>query len=254
MGLAQGVVDPGKSDGWREDSFQDIKVEAKLGDIIFSSKVLASAGRKFKMTDDLVVTSSGALDLAQVKFLDGEGQEQVRRSDLQFVDGRRFNGPVKRTITSSFSTAFTSKKGIESSSSHEQSWTAGGKFGGNLGKKDAGGASAELSLQFQDKVVNSLRSSHEATINTAWNQSISDVMEFKEGKFYSIEIAWLLTLDRGNAAYFGERSSFSVVQAAEMELLKLEAYNSPEEMPADYLKKWNELPASGKAKAAQPSA
>src|SRR5579871_4077706 len=82
VGLSQGSVDSGGTATWRDDSFPEIKVEAKTGDIVFSKKVLASAGTKFKMTDDLVVTSSGDLTVAQVKFSADRGQETAKRSDI----------------------------------------------------------------------------------------------------------------------------------------------------------------------------
>ena len=41
VGLHQGEIDAGKSDSWRNDSFANIKVEVKTGDIVFSKAVLA---------------------------------------------------------------------------------------------------------------------------------------------------------------------------------------------------------------------
>ncbi|HLK67927.1 MAG TPA: hypothetical protein VKU19_31055 [Bryobacteraceae bacterium] len=61
VGLKEGSIDPGKTDNWVDDSFPEIKLEAKTGQNLFATKVLAPAGRRFKMTDDLMVTASGEI-------------------------------------------------------------------------------------------------------------------------------------------------------------------------------------------------
>jgi hypothetical protein len=247
VGLAQGRVEPDKSGDWRDDSFDDIKVEIKTGDIVFSKDVLARAGRRFKMVDDLVVSKAGTLDVAQVQFLADRGPQQIKRSDVQFIDTRNFDGPVERTLTSRVSTAFTNTEISESSSSHEQTWTVGGKFGGGIGKKDIGSVNADVSLQFQDKVVNALRTSHQTVVNHVWDKTVVDKMTFAAGKLYVIEYAWTLTLDRGSATYFGEKTSFSVVRSAEPTRLTPAGYDSPEKLPDEYRQEWSES-RSGKTK------
>ncbi len=237
-GLYQGVVSPGNSQTWRDDSYDTIKVEVKLGDIVFSSKVLAHAGRKFKMTDDLIVSSTGALDVAQVKYFQLQQPQHINGSDIQFYDARGNDRDWTRTITSSAEMAFTDTRLTETMSSHEQTWTVGGKFGGVLGKEDSSHASAEISAQFEDKVISSLRTSNEKTLSLTWEKSVSDTLTFSPGKLYAIETVWTLTLDRGTASYFGETTSFSVVRSAEPGIVRPLAFNGPEELPTLYQKEW----------------
>ena len=243
-GLKQGIVDPGKTDSWRDDSFPRIKVEAKLGDIVFSSAVLAAAGPHFDMSDDLVVNADGQLAVATVRLLTDRGQTTEKRSDIQFIDLRAFSAPVERTVSSRFETAFASTESFGRTSTHEQTWTAGGKIGGLIGKKDEGNVNAELSVQFQDKVVDALAKTSTQAVTTVWGQTWSDKLQLAGGKVYVIEVVWTLTLDVGTATYFGERAKFSVVRSATPSLLKPSEYASPEALPAQYKKKWAELSAS----------
>jgi hypothetical protein len=195
FGLYESLLDPNQTGSWRDDSFPDIKVEVKLNDIF--GKILARAGGKFKMTDDLVFTKDGNLQVAEPKLVTDRGQETVTRSDIQFIDLRGFDGTVERTVTSRVSTTFSSTATWESSSSHEQAWTVGAKIGGHIGEKNKPGANAEISAQFQDKVVNALRNSYQSTVNSVWEKSVSDKLSFKAGKLYVLETVWSLTLDKG---------------------------------------------------------
>jgi hypothetical protein len=62
--------------------------------------------------------------------------------------------------------ALPNTESFDRSTQHEQTWTVGGKAGGIVGKKDAANAGAELSAQFQDKVVNSLKDTSTQTVTT----------------------------------------------------------------------------------------
>src|SRR5580698_279284 len=92
VGLKQGSVERGRTDEWRDDSWRTIKVEAKLGDIVFSTKVLVSAGRIFNMTDDLILTKEGRLEVAQVKLSLSGVFDHPTRTDIRFVDRRGHTG------------------------------------------------------------------------------------------------------------------------------------------------------------------
>jgi hypothetical protein len=232
IGLYESLLDSNKTGSWRDDSFPNIKVEVKSGHIF--GDMLARAGTKFQMTDDLVFTKDGNLQVAEPKLVTDRGQETVKRSDIQFIDLRGFDGPVERTVTSRMSTTFSSTAMSESSSSHEQSWTVGAKFGGHIGEKGKPGANAEISVQFVDKVENSLRNSYQSTVTSVWEKSVSDKLSFKAGKLYVVETVWSLTLDKGTAIYFGEKTTYSAVRSADAELLKPSAYDSEEKLPANY--------------------
>jgi hypothetical protein len=232
VGLYESDLDSNKTGSWRDDSFPDIKVEVKTDGIF--KEILARAGTKFKMTDDLVFTKDGNLQLAEPKLVTDQGQETVKRSDIQFIDLRGFNGTQERTVTSRVSSTFSSTAISESSSSHEQTWTAGGKIAGRIGEKNKPGGSAEISAQFQDKVVNALRNSYQSTVTSVWEKSVSDKLSFTAGKLYVMETIWSLTLDKGTANYFGERTTYTVVRSADAQLLKPSAYDSEEKLPKEY--------------------
>jgi hypothetical protein len=237
-GITQGVVEPGRVTTWREDSYGSFKVEAKLGDIVFSSKVLAPAGRIFKMTDDLVVSRDGTLDLAQVKFVYRE-PEHIHGSHIQFFDARKNDAPWSRTVKSKAEAAFSETRVTETIASREQTWTVGGKLGGALGKQDGSHANAELSAQFEDKVVTSLRTSHEKALTQTWEKEVSDTLTFSPGKLYVVETIWTFTFDRGTATYFGEATDFTVVRSAQPGILRPLAFDGPENFPEQYMKTWH---------------
>jgi Asp/Glu/hydantoin racemase len=195
------------------------------------------------MTDDLVFTKDRNLQVAEPKLVTERGQEAVKRSDIQFIDLRGFDGTVERTVTSRVSTTFSSTAISELSSSHEQTWTVGGKIGGHIGEKNKPGANAEISAQFQDKVVNALRNSYQSTVTSVWEKSVSDKLLFKAGKLYVLETVWSLTLDKGTATYLGERSTYTVVRSADAELLKPSGYDSEEKLPEEYRNKWQKRAA-----------
>lgn len=230
FGLHQGSIDPGHTDKWRDDSFSQIKVEIKTGDIMFSKQVLAWAGRKFSMTDDLVVDNNGTLDVAKVIRTEGS-PVSAQRTDLQFFDARNFNEATIREITFSIENAFSASEGFQQSHENSQTWSAGGKVGGEIGKKNTGKGSAEISVQFEEKVVNTLQTTFEKQITTIWKQSVSDTFTFKPGKIYAIEVTWRVMLQEGLVSYLGEKTSYSVVASAQGTLTTPSAYKSVEDMP-----------------------
>lgn len=238
VGLHQDTTDPGKESSWRDDSFPDIKVEVKLGDIVFSSKVLASAGRRFQMTDDLVVSSNGALDVAKVELKKGALVSE-RRTDIQFFDARNFNEATTREITFAIENAFSASRGFQRSHGHEQTWTVGGKMGGELGEKDVAKVSSEISAQFQDKVVDSLQNSYSEQVSKVWKQSVSDKFTFQPNKIYAIEVTWDVQLEEGVVSYFDEQTSYSVVASAKGSLTTPSAYSSINEMPQHLQEQYN---------------
>jgi len=238
VGLYESTLQPNKTGSWRDDSFPDIKVEVKSNGIF--GEVLARAGAKFKMTDDLIFTKDRGLQVAEPKLFTDRGHETVKRSDIEFIDLRSFDGTVERTVISRVSTTFSSTAMSEWSSSHEQTWTVGGKIGGHIGEKNKPGANAEISAQFQDKVVNALRNSYQSTVTSVWEKSVSDKLNFKAGKLYVLETVWSLTLDKGTATYLGDRTTYSVVRSADAELLKPSAYDSEQGLPEEYRRKWQQ--------------
>jgi hypothetical protein len=241
IGLKQGQVERGKTDEWRDDSWRTVKLEVKLGDIIFSSKVLASAGRIFNMTDDLILTKDGRLEVAQVKLSLSGTFDHSTRTEIRFVDRRGHTGDFTQTVTSKLSATTTDSETNESISSHEQTWTAGGQLGGTLGKEDSSHASAQLSAQFEDKVLNSLRSSYETSLSQMWEKTTEDAITFEGGEIHAVKSVWALKSERGTAEYFGERTEFSVLKSADSSAIKTSAYESPEKMPPEYLQKWQLL-------------
>jgi hypothetical protein len=54
-----------------------------------------------------------------------------------------------------------------------------------------------------------------------------------------------LTSERGTANYFGEETEFSVVKTAEKSGVTTSHYDSPEEMPDEYIQKWKLLYGNG---------
>ncbi len=228
VGLQQGAIDPGHIGEWRDDSFSHIKVEIKTGDIVFSKQVLARAGRMFRMTDDLVVDNTGKLDVATVKRTEGS-PVSVQRTDLQFFDARNFNEATIREITFSIENAFSASEGFQQSHEHSQTWRAGGKVGGEIGKKGTGGAA--LSGEFQDRVADTLETTFEKQVTTVWKESVSDTFTFQPGKIYAIEVTWRVMLQEGVVAYYGEKTSYSVVASAHGTLTTPSAFESVEAMP-----------------------
>lgn len=238
VGLRQGSIEPGKTGGWTDDSFPDIKVEIKLGDIVFSSKVLAWAGPKFSMKDHLVVDAKGTLAVAQVTMTDGP-PVTVQKADLQFFDARKFNETTTREITFSIENAFSASEGFQQSHEHSQTWNVGGKLGGEIGKKDEAKASREVSMQFEDKVLDALQKTYAEQITTVWKQSVSDTFTLKPGMIYAIEVIWRVVLQSGFIAYLGERTSYSVVSSAHGTLTTPSAFESVEAMPEKLREKFN---------------
>ncbi len=242
VGLAQGSADPGGEDSWRDDSFPSIKVEVKTGDIVFSKKVLARAGRTFNITDDLVVDKEGQLDVAKVE-LKQAALVSERRTDVQFFDARNFNETTTREITFSIENAFSASRGFQQGHEHSQTWTVGGNVGGELGIKDkkSGGSAAvnaEVSVQFEDKVVESLQNSYSEQVSKVWKQSVSDKFTFQPGKIYAIEVTWDVEIQEGMVSYFDQQASYSVVSSAKGNLTTPSAYLSVAEMPDDLKKKF----------------
>ena len=240
FGLHQGAVDPGGTHEWRDDSFPQIKVEIKTGDIVFSKQVLAWAGQKFSMTDDLVVDDKGKLDVAKVNRTE-DSPVSVQRTDLQFFDARNFNEATIREITFSIENAFSASEGFQQSHEHSQTWSAGGKVGGEIGKNNKGTGSAEISVQFQDKVVDTLQTTFEKQVTTIWKHSVSDTFTFQPGKIYAIELTWRVMLQEGIVSYFGEETSYSVVASAHGTLTTPSAFKSVEAMPEYLQEQFNSL-------------
>jgi hypothetical protein len=244
-GLKQGSVDKGKTEEWREDSYGSFKLEIKLGDIIFSSKVLASAGRIFNMADDLILTRDGKLEIAQVRLIAGRKTDHSIRTEIRFVDRRGHAGDYTQTVTSKLSATTMDSATNESITSHEKTWTAGGQLGGTLGKEDRSHASAQLSVQFEDKVLNSLRSAYEKSLTEMWEKIHEETISFQAGKIHVVKTVLELTSERGTADYFGEQTEFSVVKKAEKSGVTTSSYDSPEKMPDEYIQKWKLLYGNG---------
>ena len=230
VGKHQGSIAPEGTDEWRDDSFSKIKVEVKTGDIVFSKQVLAWAGRLFDMADDLVVDGNGKLDTAKVSRAEGN-PVVVQRTDVQFFDARKFNEATSREITFSIENAFSTSEGFQQSHEHSQTWSAGGKVGGEIGKKNKGSGGAEISVQFEDKVVDTLQTAYQDQVTTVWKQSVSDTFTFRPGKIYAIEVAWRVKLQEGVVSYFGEATAYSVVASAHGTLTTPSAFESVAEMP-----------------------
>jgi hypothetical protein len=193
------------------------------------------------MTDDLILTKDGRLEVAQVRLSLSGTFDHSTRTEIRFVDRRGHTGDFTQTVTSKLSATTTDSETNESISSHEQTWTAGGQLGGTLGKEDSSHASAQLSAQFEDKVLNSLRSSYETSLSQMWEKTTEVAISFEGGEIHAVKSVWALKSERGTAEYFGERTEFSVLRSADSSGIKTSAYESPEKMPPEYLQKWQLL-------------
>lgn len=233
IGLAQGEIDKGKEGSWRDDSFPQIKVEIKTGDTVFSEKVLARAGQTFSITDDLTVDAKGTLSKAEVSMT-GARMVSVKKSDYQFFDARHHDSATPRKIKFSIENAFSASEGFEQAHEHSQTWSVEGKVGGSISAKKGdvkGSGSAEVSVGFEDKVVDSLQNTYQQRVNSVWGQSVEDTITFQPGKLYAIEMVWAVDVQEGTVSYFGESTSFSVVSSVKGSLTTPTAFNSAEEMP-----------------------
>ena len=238
VGLAQGDIDKGQTGSWRDDSFSEIKIEIKYGDIVFSSGWPVRAGRKFNMTDDLVFDGSN-LDVAKITPEGPTNARSVMLKDVQFVDTRGFNQKVTREITSALQNTLTTSQGLQLSHEHSQTWTAGGKIGGTLGQKNVKSASGEVSVQFQDAVKDYLGKTYSQQVSSVWSKTVKDTFTFDPGFLYAIEVIWSVTLEEGFISYFGEKSSYSVVKSADGNLTRPTKFGSENEMSDDLKKRYS---------------
>lgn len=243
VGLNQGSIDPNQVGSWRDDSFSDIKIEVKTGDIVFSKEVLVRAGQKFSMKDDLILTSDRNLIVAAASFENAKDSPPVKIVDVQFVDTRGTNKPMNREVTSTLQNTYTATQALLDTHSHTQTWTAGGKVGGLIGKKDEGNVSGEVSVQFQDAVVDSLQKSYTEQISSVWSKTVKDSFSFDSGFIYAIEVIWLVTQVEGSVSYFGQRTLYTVVKSANGSLTRPTAYKTVEEMPPDIKAKFQAFSA-----------
>jgi hypothetical protein len=237
IGLHQGIIDAGGEDEWIDDSFPNVKVEAKLGDIVFSTKVLATPGQSFTMQDDLIVTSQGKLIKGVVSLQPTGGTETVTSSDILFVDTTGFDQPVTRELTSRASTAFTSSSAFENTTGHEQTWSVNGKFGGGV-KGDGGELSGEVSGGYEDKMINELKHSYGQAVEQQWEQSWTDTLTFPARKFNVLEVQWTVTFDKGTASYLARTAEYRVVRSITPSVLKPTSYDSAADLPPEYAAAW----------------
>jgi hypothetical protein len=230
FGLREGSIDPGHRDEWRDDSFPQIKLEVKTGSILLPKSVLAQAGRRFNMTDDLIVDGKGRLEVAKVSRKDGQPLT-IQRTVVDFFDARAFNATTTRAMTFSVERALASSEGLQESHEHSRTWTVGAKAGGALGTKSTAKNGAEISAEFQDRVVEGLQKTFENQVTTVWKESVTDTFSFLPEKIYAIEITWRVVLDSGLVSYFGETTSYSALASAQGSLTTLSAFDSVEAMP-----------------------
>ena len=181
IGLKQGKVEKGQTDKWIDDSFPKIKVEAKTGDIVFSKKVLSWAGKIFNMSDDILITKDGNLEVAKVGFTP-KSPEIIRETELLFVDLRKFDTQVERTLTSKMENVFSTSTKLEQSLKHQKGQKIGGKLGGAIGTKNALGANAEVSAEFSSTVSQAFIDSYAETVKHAWSTGWSDTVRLAPKK------------------------------------------------------------------------
>ncbi|RMG75986.1 MAG: hypothetical protein D6711_05325 [Chloroflexi bacterium] len=239
VGLNQGEIEPGATITWRDDSFPKIKVEIKTGDIVFSDKVLARAGQIFNMTDDLVVSEDGNLDVAKLHMKNQQSAKPIKIKTLDWVDGRNFNATQTREVVSRISTALASSQSFQQAHEHSQTWTVGSSIGGTIGKKQGDAKAkvdAEVSVEFQDKVVDKLQDTYSKQVTSVWENSVKNTYPFEPGYIYGIEVIWSVAMEEGTVSYFGEETTYRVVTSSNGSLTTVHKFTSPDEMPADLRK------------------
>ncbi len=240
VGLHQGSIERGQIGEWREDTIDEIKVEVKTGDIVFSKKWLFHAGQIFQMTDDLVLNQAGHLSVAEVD-LDWTEPEKTTFTDVTFIDMLSFNTVLERTVKFSLENSLFARQQMQQTREHEQTWTAGAKVGGTLKKKDVGSASAEISAQFQDKVTKRLTKEYEEQVKSVWSKSVEDKFTFQPGKLYVVAVDWTIEMKKGLARHFGEEADFTALSSASASHIRLRALDSEEQMDPDLRKQYEEF-------------
>lgn len=237
IGLSQGKIEPNTIITWRDDSFPQIKVEVKTGDIVFSDKVLARAGQMFNMVDDLVVNADGTLTVATLEMMGQRNADPIKVTTISWIDARNFNSTQSREVVAKLSNAVSLSQGFEQSHEHSQTWSVDATVGGTIGGKSPEGikasGNAEISAGFEDKVVDKLQNTYSKQVSSVWENSVKDSYTFEPGFIYGIEVSWIVAMEEGTISYFDERTSYTVVKSAKGSMTATHKFKSVAEMPAN---------------------
>jgi len=197
------------------------------------------------MTDNLVVNSSGQLELEKPKFSGQKPGRPIELKDIQFIDNRGSSTPATREKTFNISSALSASEGTQQSHEHSQTWSVEGTLAGNIGvtpPEDKGGVgaggSAELKAGFVDSVVDSLQNAYSKQVEKVWSKSSTDTFNIPAKALYIMEAAWCVNVEEGTISYNGEQTTYSVVSEANEPDITLTAF----ETKADYDKAKKDRP------------
>lgn len=226
VGLKDGLIDPGKTASWDNQSFPKIKVEIKTDGLF--QKILVGAGRHFSIHDDLDFDGT-SLTRAEVEF-SAMTTRVVSRVDLQVIDLRRFDDQITRTLESRFERVFSAATGVEDVSSNETTWSIEGSVGGKLPKR-LPGEKVTISAGWTNKITKSLTINNEKSVKEMWAQSWVDQVPLAPHKIHVIRVTWEVTIRSGGASYFGETGEVSIAGSASAKLTEMSSYDRVEDLP-----------------------
>lgn len=228
--LAERKIADGETDGFREDKFSTVKVSIRNGVTIFDKQII-KPGEEFDMKGNYILTAEGNLIRAQLTRKETNVETRnVKR--YEFFDSRNFDSVTKRTISSSFRSAYSQSTGIKKEFKDSTAVTVGAEVGAWIGgKEDPAGGSASISASFTKKVEQNLIDTNEKSLSKIWEKSTKDEFSFDAGKLYAIEVIWRVGIQQGVMHYFGESTTFSVIQSADGSLTRPAAFASEADMP-----------------------
>ncbi|WP_028892114.1 hypothetical protein [Tenacibaculum sp. 47A_GOM-205m] len=212
----------------RDDSYPKVKVRVWKKDGPWLP-VIIEPGTIYNMTDDYYVNWSSEknhfLEKAELKPTPEKIEEENVRV-YQFIDLRNFNETVKRTIKTTFQTAFSQSSSFSKSHSESSEFSINGKVSGWIGgKEDSKGGSIEVSAGFKSKIEDSFTQKYENSITRIWSQSVEDEYSLKPGKIYVLSSIWNIKYATGVIEYFGEKTTYKILDSSESRLTEPVAYD-----------------------------
>jgi len=229
--LAEVIISDGETKGFREDKFSTVKVSVRKGVTIFDPQLI-KPGEEFDMKGNYILTAEGHLVRAELSSTKTNVENRnVKR--YEFFDSRNFDSTTKRTISSSFRSAYSQSTGIKKEFKDSTAVNIGAEVGAWIGPRTGPkGGSAKLSVGFTKKVEQNLIDNNEKSLSRIWEKSTKDEFTFEAGKLYAIEVIWRVAIQDGVMHYFGESTEYSVIQSADGSLTRPAAFASEAEMPA----------------------
>ncbi|REH47420.1 hypothetical protein C7448_10641 [Tenacibaculum gallaicum] len=223
----------GETKELRDDSYPKVKVRVWKKEGI-GLPIIIEPGTIYNMTDDFYVNWNSKknhfLEKAELKPTP-EKIEEENVKVYHFFDLRNFNENVKRTIKTTFQTAFSQSSSFSKSHSESSEFSINGKIGGWIGgKEDSAGGSAEISAGFKSKVEDSFTQKYESSITRTWGQSVEDEYNLKPGKIYVLTSVWNIKYATGTIEYFGEKTTYKILDSSESKLTEPVAYDDVSQM------------------------